>query len=70
MTHDEGLAAQLHGRLRLLRNLRWAFLLGRLDYVANHGVDGSRLSPQLWDIQLGQGGPEWSRNSEEFHRTT
>src|SRR3954470_22070831 len=69
-THDEGLAAQLHGRLRLLRNLRWAFLLGRLDYVANHGVDGSRLSPRLWDVQLDQGGPAWSRNSEELHRTT
>src|SRR3954453_24194590 len=46
-THDKGLAAQLHGRLRLLRDLCRAFLLGRLDHVANHGVDGSRLSPEL-----------------------
>ena len=59
-THDKGLAAQLHGRLRLLRNLCWAFLLGRLDHVANHGVDGSRLSPEFQETQLGQGGPAWS----------
>ena len=69
-THDKGLAAQLHGRLRLLRNLCWAFLLGRLDHVANHGVNGSRLSLELEESQLGQGGPAWSRNSEELHRMT
>src|SRR4051794_16520392 len=64
-THDKGLAAQLHGRLRLLRNLCWAILLGRLDHVANHGVNGSRLSLELEESQLGQGGPAWSRNEHD-----
>jgi hypothetical protein len=41
----EGLAAQLLGRLRLLRRLYSVSRLGRLDHVAHYGNDGSvRLS--------------------------